>query len=122
MVCSLNLANGKSCQKIYTTFGSTSNVIQHLASIYAIIEQGKLHIKSIKSGNIKDMLEMQNQQHFLNYLNLNYKLPNEKNLKLLIHQAYDWTEGSMKELLLSSANYISLTTDLWMSRAKQEYI
>jgi len=38
-------------------------------------------------------------EDFLNYLNPNYKLPNEKNLKLLIHQAYDWTEGSMKKLL-----------------------
>ncbi|CAG8678535.1 12202_t:CDS:2, partial [Ambispora gerdemannii] len=122
MIYSLNLVNGKPCQKTYTAFSSTSNAIQHLASIHAIIEQEKLHIKSIKSGNIKDMLEMQNQQHFLNYLNLNYKLPNEKNLKLLIHQAYDWTEGLMKELLLSSAKYISLTTDLWTSRVKQEYI
>ncbi|CAG8680546.1 2013_t:CDS:2, partial [Ambispora gerdemannii] len=61
-------------------------------------------------------------EDFLNYLNLNYKLPNEKNLKLLIHQAYDWTEGSMKELLLSFTKYISLTTNLWTSRAKQGYI
>ncbi|CAI2187430.1 17352_t:CDS:2 [Funneliformis geosporum] len=37
-------------------------------------------------------------------------------------KAYDWTEGSIKELLISSAKYISLTTDLWTSHAKQEYI
>ncbi|CAG8655363.1 10728_t:CDS:2, partial [Ambispora gerdemannii] len=134
----------------------TSNTIQYLASIHTIIKQGKLHIKSIKSGNIKDMLEMQNQQcwtetrqlvanrnltkwilhftkpintvddttfeDFFNYLNSNYKLPNEKNLKLLIHQAYDWTEESMKELFLSSAKYISLITDLWTFCIKQGYI
>jgi hypothetical protein len=40
----------------------------------------------------------------------------------MIHQAYDWTEASMKELLLSSAKYISFTTDLWTSRAKHGYI
>ena len=57
----------------------------------------------------------------LTHLNPNYNLPNDKNLKLLIHQAYDWTEGSMKELLSSSAKYISLNTDLWTSRAKQGF-
>ena len=61
-------------------------------------------------------------QEFLTSLNPYYKLPNEKNLKLMIHQAYDWTEESMKELLLSSAKYVSFTTDLWTSRAKQGYI
>ena len=59
---------------------------------------------------------------FLAYLNPHYNLPNDKNLKLLIYQAYGWTEESMKELLSSSAKYISLTTDLWTSRAKQGYI
>ncbi len=59
---------------------------------------------------------------FLFYLNPNYKLPNEKNLKLLIHQSYDWTESTMRELLISSAKYISFTTDLWTSKAKQRYI
>jgi hypothetical protein len=61
-------------------------------------------------------------KELLAYLNPNYKLPTDKNLKLLIYQAYDWTEGSMKELLSSSAKYVSLTTDLWTSRAKQGYI
>ncbi|CAG8680606.1 4088_t:CDS:1, partial [Ambispora gerdemannii] len=45
MVCSLNLANGKPCQKTYTAFSSTSNAIQHLANIHAIVKQEKLHIK-----------------------------------------------------------------------------
>ncbi len=58
----------------------------------------------------------------LTFFNLNYKLLNDKNLKLLIHQAYNWTEGSMKELLISFAKYILLTTDLWTSHAKQGYI
>ncbi|CAI2193314.1 4593_t:CDS:2, partial [Funneliformis geosporum] len=134
----------------------TSNAITHLANVHGIVEQGKLHIKSIKSGNIEEMLAAQNQrrwtnscQHiadrkltkwilhstkpietvndsfledFLCYLNPNYKLPNEKNLKLLIHQSYDWTESTMRELLMSEAKYISFTTDLWTSRAKQGYI
>ncbi|CAG8657438.1 4612_t:CDS:2, partial [Ambispora gerdemannii] len=63
MVCSLNLANDKPCQKTYITFSNTSNAIQYFASIHTIVEQGKLHIK-----------------------------------------------------------YISLTTDLWTSHAKQGYI
>ena len=51
-------------------------------------------------------------EDFLFYLNSNYKLPNKKNLKLLIHQSYDWTELTMRELLISEAKYISFTTDL----------
>jgi hypothetical protein len=59
---------------------------------------------------------------FLNCLNSNYKIPNEKNLKLLIHQSFNWSESEMKKLLEKSSETISLTTDLWTSRAKQGFI
>ncbi|CAI2193956.1 12256_t:CDS:2 [Funneliformis geosporum] len=53
-------------------------------------------------------------EDFLCYLNPNYKLPNEKNLKLLIHQSYDWTESTMRELLIDAIDQlaIELTRDL----------
>src|SRR4051812_43082094 len=59
---------------------------------------------------------------FLNYINSNYKIPNEKNLKLLIHQSFNWSKSEMKKLLEKSSETISLTTDLWTSRAKQGFI
>ncbi|CAB4407317.1 unnamed protein product [Rhizophagus irregularis] len=156
MTCNLNNSKGQPCQKTYTAFGNTSNAIQHLASVHGIVEQGKIHIKAVKSGVIDQMIKNQNKNkwtesqqivadrklakwilnstspldtvnniylnEFLAYLNSHYNLPNDKNLKLLIYQAYRWTEESMKKLLSSSAKYISLTTDLWTSRAKQGYI
>ena len=47
MTCTLNDSKGQPCQKAYTAFGSTSNAIQHLASIHGIIEQEKIHVKVI---------------------------------------------------------------------------
>lgn len=45
MICTLNDSDGQPCNKTYTAFGSTSNGIQHLASVHGIVEQGKIHIK-----------------------------------------------------------------------------
>ncbi|CAB5194235.1 unnamed protein product [Rhizophagus irregularis] len=137
MTCNLNNSEGQPCQRTYAAFGSTSNAIQHLASVHGIVEQGKIHIKAVKSGVIDQMIKNQNKNkwtesqqivadrklakwilnstspldtvnniylnEFLAYLNPHYNLPNDKNLKLLIYQAYGWTEESMKELLSSSA-------------------
>ncbi|CAG8709350.1 22109_t:CDS:2 [Rhizophagus irregularis] len=137
MTCNLNNSEGQPCQRTYAAFGSTSNAIQHLASVHGIVEQGKIHIKAVKSGVIDQMIKNQNKNkwtesqqivadrklakwilnstspldtvnniylnEFLTYLNPHYNLPNDKNLKLLIYQAYGWTEESMKELLSSSA-------------------
>jgi hypothetical protein len=50
MTCTLNDPEGRPCQKTYTAFGSTSNAIQHLASVHGIVEQGKIHIKVIIYG------------------------------------------------------------------------
>ncbi|CAB4483377.1 unnamed protein product [Rhizophagus irregularis] len=134
MTCNLNNSEGQPCQRTYTAFGSTSNAIQHLASVHGIVEQGKIHIKAVKSGVIDQMIKNQNNKNkwtesqqvvadrklakwilnstspldtvnniylneFLAHLNPHYNLPNDKNLKLLIYQAYGWTEESMKELL-----------------------
>ncbi|CAB4440707.1 unnamed protein product [Rhizophagus irregularis] len=136
MTCNLNNSEGQPCQRTYTAFGSTSNTIQHLASVHGIVEQGKIHIKNkwtesqqivadrklakwiLNSTSPLDTVNNIYLNEFLTYLNPHYNLPNDKNLKLLIYQAYGWTEESMKELLSSSAKYISLTTDLWTSRAK----
>ncbi|CAB4440653.1 unnamed protein product [Rhizophagus irregularis] len=143
MTCNLNNSEGQPCQRTYTAFGSTSNTIQHLASVHGIVEQGKIHIKAVKSGVIDQMIKNQNKNkwtesqqivadrklakwilnstspldtvnniylnEFLTYLNPHYNLPNDKNLKLLIYQAYGWTEESMKELLSSSANLMHPT-------------
>ncbi|CAB4408920.1 unnamed protein product [Rhizophagus irregularis] len=134
MTCNLNNSEGQPCQRTYTAFGSTSNAIRHLASVHGIVEQGKIHIKAVKSGVIDQMIKNQNNKNkwtesqqvvvdcklakwilnstspldtvnniylneFLAHLNPHYNLPNDKNLKLLIYQAYGWTEESMKELL-----------------------
>lgn len=47
MTCNLNNSEGQPCQRTYTAFGSTSNAIQHLASVHGIVEQGKIHIKVV---------------------------------------------------------------------------
>ncbi|GBB93975.1 hypothetical protein RclHR1_22690001 [Rhizophagus clarus] len=62
MICNLNNSKRLLCQRTYTAFGSTSNTIQHLASVHGIIEQGKIHIKAVKSGNIEQIMKDQNNQ------------------------------------------------------------
>ncbi|CAB4374494.1 unnamed protein product [Rhizophagus irregularis] len=134
MTCNLNNSEGQPCQRTYTAFGSTSNAIQHLASAVKsgvidqmiknqnknkwtesqqIVADRKLAKWILNSTSPLDTVNNIYLNEFLAYLNLHYNLPNNKNLKLLIYQAYGWTEESMKKLLSSSAKYISLTTDLW---------
>ncbi|CAI2171276.1 6382_t:CDS:2 [Funneliformis geosporum] len=38
MIYTINASDGQPCKRTYTALGSTGNSIQHLASIYGIIE------------------------------------------------------------------------------------
>jgi hypothetical protein len=77
-----------------------------------VVADRKLAKWILNSTSPFDTINNNYLNEFLTHLNPYYNLPNDKNLKLLIYQAYGWTEKSMKELLSSSAKYISLTTDL----------
>ena len=47
MACKNLLSDGTSCTAKYAAFGSTSNTIQHLASVHGILDKDKLHVKVI---------------------------------------------------------------------------
>src|SRR5437763_10305688 len=47
MACKNLLSDGTSCTAKYAAFGSTSNAIQHLASVHGILDKDKLHVKVI---------------------------------------------------------------------------
>jgi hypothetical protein len=75
------------------------------SEFHQVVADRKLAKWILNSTNPIDIVNNNYLGKLLAYLNPNYILLNDKNLKLLIHQAYEWTVESMNELLSSSAKY-----------------
>ncbi|PKK72219.1 hypothetical protein RhiirC2_777474 [Rhizophagus irregularis] len=49
-------------------------------------------------------------------------IPEEQKVKIMISKSYNYNRENLKNLLNEMATSVSLTTDLWSSRAKHEYL
>ena len=51
-----------------------------------------------------------------------FRIPCEKTVKNLIHEAYVWSSDQLMNLLNNTVTSVHLTTDLWTARSKHGYL
>lgn len=59
---------------------------------------------------------------FINELDPGFTIPDEKGIKKVIYDAYNFTLPALIEKVKVEAKSVSLTTDMWTSRSGQGYI
>ena len=61
-------------------------------------------------------------QEFIHHLNPQFRIPCDKTIKVRIFEEHHHAVNHLRSLINRTAESISLTTDLWTSRAQESYI
>ncbi|GET01371.1 zinc finger BED domain-containing protein 1-like [Rhizophagus clarus] len=138
------LDDGEKCSKNYKYDGSTGNLSYHLVKhgIIPPLESGiisPMHTQSASNKNGQKEKELSTlrwillttqplstitQKAYIKHMYIidpQFTVPGEKKLRMMIARSYGYNKEKLK-LLLKTAQSISLTTDLWSSRSKHEYL
>jgi hypothetical protein len=143
--CQFVSENGEKCSANYKYDGSTGNLSYHAISKHKInppTAEGNLSENNSKTASNsngqkeKELSTLQwillttqplstvTQKAYIDHMHIidpQFIVPGEKKLRMMIARSYGYNKDKLK-LLLKTANSISLTTDLWSSRAKHGYL
>ncbi|GES81124.1 zinc finger BED domain-containing protein 4-like [Rhizophagus clarus] len=67
------------------------------------------------------LLKSPSFHQFINALNENFELPNDKKFRKRIFDAYEFSQKQLKQYIHENSSSVSLTCDLWTSRSKQGF-
>lgn len=103
-----------------------TKIDQAFGKPYGKIQQYKLNV-ALLEFIITDsqpfyILKSEGFKNFCLNLNSSFTLPCDKTIKGLITEAYKIGVKNLLSLIMNSAEFISLTTDMWTSRSKAGYI
>ncbi|GES83504.1 zinc finger BED domain-containing protein 4-like [Rhizophagus clarus] len=68
------------------------------------------------------LLKSPSFRRFINALNENFELPNDKKFRKRIFDAYEFSQKQLKQYIHENSSSVSLTCDLWTSRSKQGFL
>ncbi|GBC03698.1 hypothetical protein RclHR1_05270007 [Rhizophagus clarus] len=68
------------------------------------------------------LLKSPSFRQFINALNENFELPNDKKFRKRIFDAYEFSQKQLKQYIHENSSSVSLTCDLWTSRSKQGFL
>ena len=146
--CQFVLENGEKCSASYKYDGSTGNLSYHVVKHGIIPPTEGIFENKSKATSLAQSMSNSNRQKekelstlrwillttqplstvtqkaYIDHMHIidpQFIIPGEKKLRMMIARSYGYNRDKLK-LLLKSAHYISLTTDLWSSRAKHGYL
>ncbi|GBC30569.2 zinc finger BED domain-containing protein 4-like [Rhizophagus irregularis DAOM 181602=DAOM 197198] len=148
--CKFLDANGKICGALYINDGSTGNTINHLLTDHEISKDGEINknqqtiqtvmrIHKHKDNRQKELckfltdwiiddlqplyvVQSPSFRWLISKLDPAFIMPDEKGIKKVIGNAYNYTLPALIKKIKLEAKNVSLITDMWTSRGGQEYI
>src|SRR5947207_3223242 len=139
------MENGEKCTKNYKYDGSTGNLSSHIIKhgilppvLESTSETKANPVQSIyKSGQkekeestlrwillttqpLSTVIHKAYIEH-MHVIDPEFIVPGEKKIRMMIAHSYGYNKDKLMQLL-KTAQYISLTTDLWSSRSKHGYL
>ncbi|RGB37508.1 hypothetical protein C1646_756848 [Rhizophagus diaphanus] len=118
--CKFLDANGKICGALYINDGSTGNAINHLLTDHEISKDGEINKNQQTIQTV--MRVHKHKDNRQKELYLVFIMPDEKGIKKVIGNAYNYTLPALIKKIKLKAKNVSLTTDMWTSRGGQGYI
>ncbi|KAF0533467.1 zinc finger bed domain-containing protein 1-like [Gigaspora margarita] len=120
--------NRKHCSQEYKNLGGfTGNLIAHLHDAHSIIDQdADKQSKAKKARKIKLIFNLivtePEYKEKMAEFDPSFNIPGEHKICTLIAKSYQYNQNNLQNLLTNTVDYISLTMDLWSSRAKHGYL
>ncbi|CAG8736935.1 20810_t:CDS:2, partial [Rhizophagus irregularis] len=125
--------------KVYRNTGSsTGNLVVHLRDVHQIIDEDnenalKRHIQKQREESVLKWMLLTDQplaaitnpayKEKMSHFDPSFVVPGEQKIKTMIVKSYQHNYENLKNILNeTAATVVSLTTDLWSSRAKHGYI
>lgn len=143
--CQFEMENGEKCTKNYKYDGSTGNLSSHAIrhgitppTIESIPTETKSNSVQLIHKSQKEKEESMlrwillttqplstvTQKAYIEHMHIvdpEFIVPGERKIRMMIARSYGYNKNKLVQFL-KSAQYISLTTDLWSSRSKHGYL
>ncbi|CAG8488560.1 1917_t:CDS:2 [Scutellospora calospora] len=134
-VCKIVNEDGIKCGQSYKNIGSsTGNLIIHLRDCHGIVSHDDIEAlrKKQREEVVLKWMLLTNQplstvtneayKEKMAAFDPSFTIPGEKKIRTMIAKSYNYNRENLKNLLNQTVKSISLTMDLWSSRAKHGYL
>ncbi|GBC37627.2 zinc finger BED domain-containing protein 4-like [Rhizophagus irregularis DAOM 181602=DAOM 197198] len=130
--CHVIKEDGIECGHYYNDRSTTSNFIHHLATKHKIYKPGSAEEATHLKENVTEFIIDDNQPFYILQsksfrklilsLDEHFEIPCDKSVKVMIGEAFKWSQEQLLELLKVDCIAASITTDFWTSKARHGYI